>query len=97
MGHISEWLSAERLPEAQASAADQLELRRIRGEYLEMPGLCLTQCQAQRLWGLPCDRCQDLLAALVRERFLVQTAEGRFVRSNTARGAPSLWRHGGLE
>ena len=27
-------------------------LGRIRGEYLEMPGLKLTLAQAQRLWGL---------------------------------------------
>lgn len=56
------------------------ELTRIRGEYNEMPGLCLTQDQAQRLWGLPCDRCEALLTALLEERFLARTADGRFVR-----------------
>ena len=55
-------------------------LCRIRGEYLEMPGLCLTSCQAQRLWGLPCNRCDTLLAALIEERFLVRTSDGRFIR-----------------
>jgi hypothetical protein len=34
------------------AASRQEWLRRIRGEYLEMPGLCLTLAQAQRLWGL---------------------------------------------
>src|SRR5262245_25358211 len=27
-------------------------LRRVQGEYLEMPGLRLTEAQARRLWGL---------------------------------------------
>jgi hypothetical protein len=27
-------------------------LRRVQGEYIEMPGLRLTIAQAQRLWGL---------------------------------------------
>ena len=65
--------------EPSASVNDR-ELTRIRGEYHEMPGLCLTQCQAQRLWGLACDRCQALLTALIEERFLVRTVDGRFVR-----------------
>ena len=56
------------------------ELRRIRGEYLEMPGLCLTQCQAQRLLGLSCDRCEALLTLLIKEGFLIRTADGRFIR-----------------
>lgn len=33
-------------------------LARIRGEFLEMPGLHLTASQAQRLWNLPSDACQ---------------------------------------
>ena len=65
--------------QAQA-ATDELELCRIRGEYLEMPGLCLTQCQAQRLWGLPCERSKALLDTLIQERFLTRTADGRFIR-----------------
>ena len=27
-------------------------VHRVRGEFLEMPGLRLTRAQAQRLWGL---------------------------------------------
>ena len=82
-------------PTEQSVAVEERDLRRIRGEYREMPGLCLTQCQAQRLWGLPCDRCEALLTALTEERFLVRTADGRFVR----RGAiePRLRGRGGWE
>jgi hypothetical protein len=55
-------------------------IRRISGEYLEMPGLRLTTEQAQRLWGLDRQSCCDLLGELVASRFLVRTADGRYVR-----------------
>ena len=45
-------------------------LQRIRGEYLEMPGLTLTIAQAARLWGLDSDLCRDLLDRLVTDGFL---------------------------
>jgi hypothetical protein len=53
-------------------------LRRVKGEYLEMPGLRLTPAQAQRLWGLDRESCQALLGALVDARFLCQTRDGAF-------------------
>ena len=37
-------------------------LRRIKAEYIEMPGLRLTVAQAGRLWGLDTPACLDLLA-----------------------------------
>lgn len=55
-------------------------LDRIRGEYLEMPGLQLTAPQARRLCGLPQDVCEYALARLVEEGFLRRTAGGAFVR-----------------
>jgi hypothetical protein len=45
-------------------------LRRIRAEYLEMPGLQLTLEQAQRLCGAERALCQGVLDALVEARFL---------------------------
>ena len=36
-------------------------LRRIQGEYIEMPGLRLTVAQAQRLWGLDRAVCDAVL------------------------------------
>ena len=62
---------------AQQPPAEEL-LRRIRGEYLEMPGLCLTRAQASRLWGLDNATCQRLLRALLDARFLRLTRDGRF-------------------
>ena len=58
-------------------------LQRIRGEYLEMPGLNLTAPQARRLWGLDCAACEAALAALVDAKFLSRTREGLFVMAAT--------------
>jgi hypothetical protein len=55
-------------------------LQRVQGEFSEMPGLCLTAAQAQRLWGLDRDFCDELLRALVDARFLVQRRDGSFIR-----------------
>ena len=45
-------------------------LRRIRREYLELPGLCLTLEQARRLWDLDEQTCRDAMQRLVETRFL---------------------------
>ena len=57
-------------------------LRRVKGEYLEMPGLRLTPVQAQRLWGLDREACDALLGALVDTNFLCRTRDGAFMRMN---------------
>ena len=62
-------------------------LRRVKGEYIEMPGLRLTIAQAQRLWGLDRAVCDSLLGALVDAKFLFRTRDGAFVRSDHAVGA----------
>lgn len=59
-------------------------LVRARGEYLEMPGLSLTLCQAQRLWGLAPKVSEAILDALVQVGFLRQTTHGRYVRADVA-------------
>jgi hypothetical protein len=59
-------------------------LQRIQGEYAEMPGLRLTPAQAQRLWGLERDVCDALLGALVDAKFLSQTRDGAYVRTDGA-------------
>jgi hypothetical protein len=59
-------------------------LRRVQGEYIEMPGLRLTIAQAQRLWGLDRAVCDALLGALVDAKFLLRTRDGAFVRSDHA-------------
>ena len=61
-------------------------VRRVRGEFLEMPGLRLTTAQACRLWGMEPTVCTSLLHGLVDEQFLFQTRDGAFIR--TERAAP---------
>jgi len=61
-------------------------LQRIQGEFAEMPGLCLTAAQAQRLWGLDRGFCDQLLDALVEAKFLARRRDGSFIRID---GAPA--------
>ena len=62
-------------------------LKRVQGEYIEMPGLRLTTAQAQRLWGLDRAACDALLGALVDAKFLFRTRDGAFVRSDFSTAA----------
>jgi hypothetical protein len=55
-------------------------VQRVRGEFLEMPGLRLTVAQAQRLWGLDATSCEAVIDALVGSRFLRRTAAGKVTR-----------------
>lgn len=69
---------------AQQERLDDV-LRRVQGEFIEMPGLRLTPAQAQRLWGLDRAACDTLLGALVDAKFLFRTRDGAFVRSDQVR------------
>jgi len=67
-------------------------LRRIQGEFLEMPGLRLTEAQARRLWGLDVASCRAVLCTLVDAQFLFCTRDGAFMRvehSTSIRAAPA--------
>ena len=67
-----------------ATAGIEQMLRRVQGEFLEMPGLRLTCQQAQRLWNLDALVCESILAALVDVRFLIEL-DGVFLQpSNRA-------------
>ena len=55
-------------------------LLRVCGEYLEMPGLRVTQKQAQRLWGLDEAVCAQVLDFLVKARFLRRSDVGSYAR-----------------
>ena len=50
-------------------------LERIRAEYLEMPGLCLTSEQVQRLCGVERTICQLVLDSLVDAKVPVPEGE----------------------
>jgi hypothetical protein len=56
-------------------------LRRVRAEFIEMPGLRVTRAQARRLWALDETLCEIVLAALVDARFLVESRNASFMRA----------------
>lgn len=66
------------MPEPRQTSEDVL--RRVQGEFLEMPGMRLTEAQARRLWGLEAAICRELLETLVNDQFLFRTRDGSFMR-----------------
>jgi hypothetical protein len=66
----------------EPSRGIQEVVHRIRGEFLEMPGLRLTLEQARRLWRLDETACDAVLGALVDARFLARTRDGAFIRDD---------------
>jgi len=55
-------------------------VERVRGEFIEMPGLQLTEAQAARLWGVEQAACRRIVEVLVDEEFLRLTSNGRITR-----------------
>ena len=54
-------------------------LQRVRAEYREMPGLRLTQRQAQRLWDLDSSTCEAVLEILESTGFLRRIFDQSYV------------------
>lgn len=61
------------------ASTDHLQWR-VRGEYLEMPGLRLSLEQATRLWALDRAACGAVLDTLVGANFLQRDGDGRYMR-----------------
>ena len=57
-------------------------IRRICAEYTEMPGLRVTESQAQRLWGLDAHTCRLALEYLIDAHFLCHTVGGQYARTS---------------
>ena len=55
-------------------------LRRVKGEYNEMPGMCVTRTQAQRLWGLDSTTCELVLTTLLERGVVRRTSRGMYVK-----------------
>ena len=53
---------------------------RIRGEFVEMPGLSLTSVQAIKLFGISPDVCAGILSHLIEEGVLRLKSDGRYTR-----------------
>jgi hypothetical protein len=54
----------------------------VRSEYREMPGLSLTEMQAQRLWQLDAASTRALLSTLLDTGFLRRTTTGTYIRAD---------------
>jgi len=55
-------------------------IERLRAEFLEMPGLLLTEPQVRRLCGIEQSLCQRMLDSLVNAKFLCRKADGAYSR-----------------
>jgi hypothetical protein len=82
--HIAGLPSSPLVPRRNESARRELILR-VRGEFIEMPGLKLTPEQAQRLWGLDRGIVGRVLGTLVRDGFLVLSPDGAYKRADVVR------------
>jgi len=60
-------------------------VRRIQGEFLEMPGLRLTEPQARRLWNLDALSCSTVVSVLLDAGFLFKTSDGSLMRVDQAK------------
>jgi len=71
-------ITARGIEPAEAFA---VALRRAQAEFLEMPGLQLTEAQAARRWSFDSALCSAVLSALVESRFLIRTRNASFSRA----------------
>ena len=65
------------------TAREDALLRRVRGEYREMPGLRLTFDQAVRLWNMDRQTCATVLNSLIASRFLQADGFGRYRKAHS--------------
>lgn len=56
-------------------------MERVQAEYAEMPGLCVTLSQAQRLWTVDRATCEEAFSRLISRGVLRRTSKGRFIRA----------------
>jgi hypothetical protein len=58
-------------------------VERIRAEYIEQPGLRLTEAQASRLWRLDEPTTRHALTELTGDAFLQRSEDGRYARPSS--------------
>jgi hypothetical protein len=73
-------LSIRTLAPRPGAAAVPDPVARVRSEFVEMRGFSPTLAQAARLFHMPADECERVLALLLREGFIRKTPDGRFRR-----------------
>ena len=64
-------------------------LNRLRGEFMEMPGLRLTAEQVRRVCGIERAMCQVVLDSLVESKFLCVNPNGQYGRLMTGHHHPA--------
>ena len=64
------------------TAGEDALLRRVRGEYREMPAMRLTLEQAMRLWNIDRQTCAAVFDSLVASHFLEIDAFGRYRKAH---------------
>ena len=64
------------------TAREDALLRRVRGEYREMPGMRLTFEQAMRLWNIDRQACARVLNSLIASRYLEIDVFGRYRKAH---------------
>ena len=67
-------------PERRNPRTREELLARIRGEFVDMPGLRLTRLQASKLWSLRPDICDRILEFLERDGLLRRADDDIFCR-----------------
>jgi hypothetical protein len=70
-----------RTPVKTPSGSIRRLMEQVQAEYAEMPGLSVTLPQAQRLWAVDRQTCQEAFSRLMRRGVLRMTTTGRFVRA----------------
>lgn len=76
-------MHADELSMTDPTAARLLDL--IQAEYREMPCLCLTTPQIQRLWSLDPATCKAAIETLVTAKVLKRTARNAYVLASASR------------
>lgn len=66
-----------------AAPPDSNLLRRVRGEFEEMPDMRLSLDQATRLWSIDRNDCKRILETLTKSHFLEIDARGRYRKSHS--------------
>ena len=82
-GNMEDFRSPRWVPRSPRRMPDgiwQSTLTRVRGEFDEMPGLRVTEEQAQALLGLPKPASRWVLERLAKDGFLACTPQGVYMR-----------------
>lgn len=74
------------LPRRTRPFGPEEAVSRVRSEYAALPGLRLTAAQVHRILALDDAQVRQLLSQLVETGFLVELADGVFMRRDVAPG-----------